>query len=320
MENQKQTWEDWATEIFVGDNYYYYKNKWENQNPDRSFSSWNWMAFFFPYYWMAFRKMYLYAFIILIASLLSYIIPLGGIVIHIIAGIYANSWYYKKCTTAVKKASLYNNDEAIAFLKKQGGTSGLSLVISIVSIILLITILFTGFYAIYKYADNKSNSPVDLSLSTSEAPPIVKKVAYDVTTKGGEITYTVPEYYKQTEYENPDLFLYSSNKDITFISYVYSQEDFDDSIDEMYLIKEIAAKYSVEYKLEVVTDITLPVIDSYTSNIIYSNVDDGIISYYYFTCKKIGNYYVMTIALTSPSNWEKYQNEIVELISSARLT
>jgi hypothetical protein len=326
MENQQQTWEDWATEIFVGDNYYYYKDKWKNQKPDRSFTSWNWVAFFFPYYWMAFRKMYIYAFLVIIGSLISYIIPFGGIILHVIAGVYANYWYYNKCSIAVKTASQYTNEDAIAYLKKQGGTSGLSLVLSIVIIVLIVSIGFGGLYAFYKYSDStdatsieSTLSPNESALSPAETTTAAEKITYDITTKGGEITYTVPEGYETLEYENPDLFLNATAHGVSIISYVYRQEDFDDSVNEAYFIEETAKIYSEDYALEPVTDTALPVLDSEALQALYSNADEGIISYYYITCEKIDNYFVLTLAITSPSNWLKYQNEIVEISSSATL-
>lgn len=319
MENQQQTWEDWAAEIFVGDNYYYYKKKWENQRPDCSFSSWNWAAFFFPYYWLAFRKMYIYAFIVIIGSLLSSIIPFGGIVIHGVTGVYANYWYYNKCRTAVKTASQYSDEDAIIYLKKQGGTSGLSLVLSIVILVLIISALFTGFYAFYKYTDSTDASSVELTLPSGETAAAPETATYEVSTKGGEIIYTVPEYYKQTEYENPDLFLSSDYNGLTLISYVYRQEDFDETVNEIYFIEETVKQYSEEYILEPVTDTVLPVLDSDATQVLYSNAAEGIVTYYYLTCEKMDNYYVLTVSISSPSNWFRYQDEIVEIISSAAL-
>lgn len=317
MENQQRTWEDWAAEMFVGNNYYFYKKKWENQSPNGSFSSWNWAAFLFPYYWLAYRKMYLYAFLSVIASFASTIIPFGGIITHVVTGVYANYWYYNKCNTAIKTASQYRNEDAAVYLKKQGGTSGLSLFLSIVINILLASAIFAGLYTFYLYTERTTSSSVELTSPSLHTTDVPEAATYEVTTKDGHITYTVPEYYVQTEYENPDLFLSSDYNDLTLLSYDYRQEDFDDTVDELFFIEETARQYSEEYMIEPVTDTVLPVLDSNTSQALFSNADEGIVTYYYITCKKIDKYYVITLFVSSPDNWLKYQKEIVEIISSA---
>ncbi len=64
MTEEHKILDDWSTELFVGNNYEYYKNKWRDKPERQSFSSWNWPAFLFPVYWLAYRKMYLEAFFV----------------------------------------------------------------------------------------------------------------------------------------------------------------------------------------------------------------------------------------------------------------
>ncbi|WP_078555208.1 DUF2628 domain-containing protein [Bacillus alkalicellulosilyticus] len=56
--------------LFIGKNQSYYFTKWKNEN------SWNWVAFFFPIFWLGYRKMYSTVFLIIGLFLLLDIIML----------------------------------------------------------------------------------------------------------------------------------------------------------------------------------------------------------------------------------------------------
>jgi len=55
------------TQLFVGDKYPYYATKWQRAQENHRNYSWNWAAFFFGVGWMAYRKMYRNAWLILLA-------------------------------------------------------------------------------------------------------------------------------------------------------------------------------------------------------------------------------------------------------------
>lgn len=46
---EHQILDDWSAEIFVENNYEYYKNKWRDKPGRQNFASWNWPAFLFRF-------------------------------------------------------------------------------------------------------------------------------------------------------------------------------------------------------------------------------------------------------------------------------
>jgi hypothetical protein len=50
-----------SASIFVGKNYEYYQVKWAALEIAKNRKSWNWAAFFFGPFWLAYRKIYVYA-------------------------------------------------------------------------------------------------------------------------------------------------------------------------------------------------------------------------------------------------------------------
>ncbi len=112
MEKELQSRDDWEMELFVGEKYYYYKKQWQDRNPDQSFTNWNWVAFFFPLYWLIARKMYRNAFIVFLVSIFAWIIPFGGLAIHIILALYANYFYYQKYNSTKQAVQEYLRGDA----------------------------------------------------------------------------------------------------------------------------------------------------------------------------------------------------------------
>ena len=134
--------EKYLLECFVQSNYEFYHIKWGGNSPTKSFSSWNWAAFFFGSEWMLYRKMYGEAVaLVILRMMLSFFSPglywLSSLIIGLCVAIYGNYWYYRKASSAVHKA---RNDEpanAEQLLRKSGGTN-----ISIVIIIELTSLIF----------------------------------------------------------------------------------------------------------------------------------------------------------------------------------
>jgi hypothetical protein len=101
-------------------------------------ASWNWAAFFFPFYWSLFRKMYIVSLIVFIPLLIF------GLLFGIIYGIFANYIYYKHVDRKVEKilleSRLKNLDpKVVAYFK--GGTSFVGIFVFILLIILLLVII-----------------------------------------------------------------------------------------------------------------------------------------------------------------------------------
>ncbi|WP_297454313.1 zinc-ribbon domain-containing protein [Persephonella sp.] len=108
-------------------------------------ASWNWPAFFFTPLWFAYRKMLGYGVLVMVLS----IIPLVGLIVSILSGIYGNYIYYKKVNEEVQKAivqSKYLNTDPRIILAGKGGTSIANLFI-LFGIAIIISIIYAVFMA-----------------------------------------------------------------------------------------------------------------------------------------------------------------------------
>lgn len=303
MENQQRSWEDWATETFVGSNYYYYKTKWKNQTPDRSFSSWSWDTFFFPFFWLAYRKMYLYSFLFFIVSIPALIIPFAGIILHCLIGFYANYLYFKRCNKMIQKASQYDNEEARLYLLKHGGISPLGLIFSILFVICLLGVILGGIISI------GANS------YTSATPTVTD---YEVTSTNKEIIVTAPIDYKQDTDSKYDLYLSDDSNNFELVFDIFSKENYTDSVNEQYFMDLMVETFKSSYTMQPVTDKELLILDHQAPQALYTSTSGISVSYLYFTCEKFDQYYVLTIFSISPSEWNSKKDEIADAISSVR--
>lgn len=92
------------TQLFVGDKYPYYATKWQRAQENHRKYSWNWAAFFFGVGWMAYRKMYRNAWLILLAMIsvraieVALILPYAATIVFWLAlwlgfGLWSNRMY-----------------------------------------------------------------------------------------------------------------------------------------------------------------------------------------------------------------------------------
>ena len=134
---------------FVGANKWeYYSRKW-NQG-----ISWNWAAFFLSFFWLGYRKMYMYIFIILGLFLLYDIIivfsgldfgPDGtiGITAGVVCGLLGNYLYLMHANKEIKRVNeqQQGSDEFVqAELQQRGGTSWLG-VLAVFGLLILYGVL-----------------------------------------------------------------------------------------------------------------------------------------------------------------------------------
>ena len=302
MEQVQKTWDDWATETFVGDNYYYYKTKWEHQTPERSFTSWNWAAFFFPFYWLIYRKMYFYSFFFFLASIIGYILPIG-LILHGLAGAYANYIYYKTCNTTIRTASQYNNDDALSYLKRKGGTNLLGVILTIAAILIVIGTIFWG---------------LTLLADTSGTTSAPNENTYDAISVNKEIIATAPKSYEQETDNSNDLYLYDDIKDSELIFNIYYKDDYQDTVNEQYFMDNMIDYFNTEYTLSPVNNKEMLTLDHQAPQTLYKSTIGTNILYFYFTCEKFDKYYVLTTFTIRPSDWDRVSKEISDTISSVR--
>lgn len=130
----------------------YYSRHFQNFDREgRARVSWHWPAFFMTFYWLLYRKMWLYAliyfvspyiFLIPIAAIgamagassdtvtgFLYLVYLAGVLL--LPPLYANALYYKSCKNKIVQAKASSRDVQRQFgeLSGRGGTSGIVLVI-----------------------------------------------------------------------------------------------------------------------------------------------------------------------------------------------
>jgi len=161
----KKLLEEFDEEIiksFLQKNSDYYLAKWKLIASTGSKISWNWAAFALTNLWLGYRKMYLYAFIYILLTLLS-VIPLIGIIAGLILwvgiGMYGN-YFYGKFTynKLVELKSTYTDEELFKQqIVKSGGTSiaGVLLVIlmSFGIYLLFVLIAYSAFAPEYSYTN-----------------------------------------------------------------------------------------------------------------------------------------------------------------------
>ncbi|MEB9975691.1 DUF2628 domain-containing protein [Bacillus cereus] len=130
----------------------YYDFKWEKAENSAQGNTWNWVGFFFPYFWLAYRKMYKLFIILTLLSVPSIVvspfvdIPDGiylsvNLVLHLgvmlFTGWQGNRLYYKHAVRILHKVEDMSDHEKAYYLKSKGGASfvgmiGLQVIVGIV--------------------------------------------------------------------------------------------------------------------------------------------------------------------------------------------
>ena len=126
---------------YVQKNSEYYLLKWRLMAETYSKTSWNWAAFLLGGWWMVYRKMYLYTFLLLLSSLITWIPILGwivGLAIWIGIGLFGNYIYGQHVYKKLKELSLIakNEEELRTLALQKGGTSVIAVIILIVLVLI----------------------------------------------------------------------------------------------------------------------------------------------------------------------------------------
>ncbi len=135
---------DDETGSFVGKNAGYYQAQFRKFNVGgvETFApTWNWAAFLCNFWWMLYRKLYLWA----LAWFLLTSIPFFGFAFWIAAGIGGNYLYYRHAVSKIREAkSVTPPDRLPAVLAELGGVNGWVVPVAVVVTagILLLAIMF----------------------------------------------------------------------------------------------------------------------------------------------------------------------------------
>ena len=140
--------------LFIQENTSYYLSSWELIESTNSNYSWNWSAFFFTYFWLLYRKMYLTVLIVFIVFFItdliflftvesrSLIMWVSNLIMCGLFGGFGNYFYLTHTKKKISKMILEFSDEKQLekHILKKGGISPLSAWMPIIIIIVLIII------------------------------------------------------------------------------------------------------------------------------------------------------------------------------------
>jgi len=118
--------------VFIGKNSDRYLAKFRNftGNDEGSFGvTWHWPAFFVPFFWMLYRKLYGWAVLSFFLGWLPYI----GIISHLVFGMTANYLYYRNATKklAALKALSSSETQRAADLARVGGVNNVAVIVAV---------------------------------------------------------------------------------------------------------------------------------------------------------------------------------------------
>ncbi|MEM1485592.1 DUF2628 domain-containing protein [Oscillospiraceae bacterium PP1C4] len=121
---------------FVGSNYEYYKQRWENKTAGKLYLSWNWAGFFLGISWMFYRKMYLEVSVALTIILIFIFFPFNLGVYEFLAGtlkiimaLFGNAFYHFRFKRVIDKTKTLTKNEANDYIQKHSGTSILAAIL-----------------------------------------------------------------------------------------------------------------------------------------------------------------------------------------------
>lgn len=178
----KQLFKEFGEEVikkYIQENVDYYLNKWKLMELKNSKISWNWAGFFLVGFWMLYRKMYLYFFILLLTYIVFNIIFSIGIyyssiftifsalltfvIIPIFVGLFGNYLYAKDVYRKLKSFKSISTEEKdlerIALLK--GGISWVAPLFFMFFGFFISTPAILLFFAIPHYIENINKNNVE---------------------------------------------------------------------------------------------------------------------------------------------------------------
>jgi hypothetical protein len=122
---------------FVGKNVDYYWSRWRPLIQGENWTAFNWAAFFFSGWWLAYRKMYAAALLFFAIMIPAMILPPQGagesiealqralgLIVALVCGGYANRWYWSHAAETIGRIRVQAPpDKVIDAIAKRGGTS-----------------------------------------------------------------------------------------------------------------------------------------------------------------------------------------------------
>lgn len=137
-------------EAFVGPNSPYYIGKFGKFNIDgiETFqATWNWPAFLFTFWWMLYRKMYLWS----LATFVALMVPYVGLAAWIACGMAGNYLYYRHVRAKIDEAVRANPPDILSTLSRLGGTHQWVKIVAVIltALVLAAMLLIGGLAALF---------------------------------------------------------------------------------------------------------------------------------------------------------------------------
>ena len=126
-------------ERLIGSKTEYYLPRFEKMETLNSITDWNWAAFFFGFWWMLYRKMYVFGAVALVVTeLLSMLtIPGLGLLVSLAVGVVGNFLYMKDINNRTDKAMDLQPEERELYIQKNSGTGWTGVVVAFVGFLVL---------------------------------------------------------------------------------------------------------------------------------------------------------------------------------------
>lgn len=144
--------------------------------------SWNWPAFFVSFYWLLYRKMWVWALLYFLLPIplaiveaillpvseaavgLVYVVYLAGV--FILLPMYANALYYRHLNKKIERAKSFSNDKEkrLRMVAAEGGTSSVALIVVLIFVFIAIIGILAAI-AIPAYQDYVTRAKVAEGLS-----------------------------------------------------------------------------------------------------------------------------------------------------------
>lgn len=128
---------------FIGKNAEKYLVKFQKfhvDGTDQFSATWHWPAFFFPFFWMLYRKMYLWSLLVLVLNFTVGLLPGGFLIPMAVFGISANYMYYKhmqKKLSELHQINILSDTQKAATIARTGGVNNLALLLPLLLIPLM---------------------------------------------------------------------------------------------------------------------------------------------------------------------------------------
>lgn len=160
--------------MFVGkntDKYLGAFRKFTTNGEDSFAATWHWPAFFFSFWWLIYRKMYIW---LLILLLLGWI-PFAGLFVMIGFGISANYLYYKHAKKKIEALKVQTSSEVdrAAAIARAGGVNNVAIVFVLLAVVFagILAAIAVPQFALYrqKAADQQAKHEIQDACSRGEA-------------------------------------------------------------------------------------------------------------------------------------------------------